>query len=153
MNVRFTHNFLGVTNLKRSLEFYQTVFEDAKISRKFEIDGNELIFLDLGVGLTLEMTEFPPEIVKTGVVDVVDNGSPLVPYAGVFQHIAIEVYSEEDLRALYDRMLAAGAGIVRPLNFGFSLHNLEGGKDIIANGAHLKGPDGEVIELCYDIFQ
>lgn len=148
--MRFYHIFLGVSDMTRSLDFYSKAFENAKVVQQFEIDGNNNYVLDLGNGVVLEMLEFPPAVCRQNVLDVVDNGSPVIPVSGVFQHIAISFDSAEELQAQYDRMLAAGAGLVRPLSWGFKPHGAAGYPDVVANGAHMKGPDGEVFELCFD---
>ena len=64
---------------------------------------------------------------------------------GKWQHIAFEC---DDIQAQYDRLLAAGATIKQPLQWDTKLRGINGAPDIECYGAHLFGPDGEVIELC-----
>lgn len=148
--MKFYHTFLGVTDAKRSLEFYLNAFEGAKVTNEFEIDGNHMYIVDLNNGIIFEMLELPGETVKEHVIDV-KGPMPYVDYSGIFQHLAIQFDSKEEITAQYERLVAAGCGIIRPLNFGFQIHGLNGHPDFYGNGAHVTGPDGEIIELCWDV--
>jgi catechol 2,3-dioxygenase-like lactoylglutathione lyase family enzyme len=148
--MQYYHTFLGVTDAKRSLEFYLKAFEGSKVTKEFEIDGNHMYIVDLNNGIVFEMLELPQETVKEHVVDV-KGPMPYVDYSGIFQHLAIQFDSKEEITAQYERLVAAGCGVIRPLNFGFLIHGLNGHPDFYGNGAHVTGPDGEIIELCWDV--
>ena len=148
--MNFYHAFLGVTDEKRSLEFYLSAFEGAEVVNEFEIDGNHMHIVDLKNGIVLELLQLPQETVKEHVLDV-KGPMPYVDYAGIFQHLAVQCDSKEEITEQYERLVAAGCGIIRPLNFGFLIHGLNGHPDFYGNGAHVTGPDGEIIELCWDV--
>lgn len=148
--MNFYHAFLGVTDAKRSLDFYLQAFEGANVSNEFEIDGNHMFIVDLNNGIVLEMLQLPAETVQEHVLTI-EGPMPYRDYSGLFQHLAIECHSKEEITAQYDRLIEAGCGIIRPLNFGFRIKGLNGHPDFYGNGAHLTGPDGEILELCWDV--
>jgi len=146
----FLHVFLGVADAKRSLDFYTKAFENARVVNEFEIDGNHMYILDLGNGIVYEMLELPKETVKEGGLEI-RPPKPFVDHAGLFQHLALSFSDKEEITKQYERMVGAGCGIIRPLSFGFRIKGLNGHPDFYGNGAHLTGPDGEIIELCWDV--
>lgn len=129
------HIYLNVTDVARSVDFYTKCFEGAFVQYEALIDGFgytdfPLTFVDLGNGVVLELGQFPEE-----------NGD------GKWQHIA---FTCDDIQAQYDRMIAAGAKVKQELKWDTYLKGRNGFPSIECYGAHLWGPDGEVIELCQD---
>ena len=114
--MNFYHAFLGVTDEIRSLEFYLKAFEGAEVVNEFVIDGNHMHNVDLKNGIVLEMLQLPKDTVREHVLDV-KGPMPYLDNSGIFQHLAVQFDSKEEITRQYERMVAAGCGIIRPPEF------------------------------------
>jgi len=123
------HVLLTSTNIERTIKFYSDSFDNAKVSYPFEIDGHKLHMVSLGNGLELEVWE---------------SDVPVGPEKDArWGHIAIEC---DDLQGQFNRMVAAGASVMKPITWDIVLN---GEPKTYCAGAFVRGPNDEVIELCY----
>ena len=123
--MRLLHTMLRVTDLEKSIDFYQNVFGMSLLRRKDYPEGRfTLAFMGYGSEAENTVIEFTPN----WDTNAYDLGS-------AYGHIAIEV---EDVYAACDKIKALGGNVVREAG------PMKHGTTILA---FVKDPDGYMVEL------
>ena len=123
--MRLLHTMLRVTDLEKSIEFYQQVFGMSLLRRKDYPEGRFTLAF-MGYGSEAENTVI--EFTHNWDTNAYDLGS-------AYGHIAIEV---EDVYAACDKIKALGGNVVREAG------PMKHGTTILA---FVKDPDGYMVEL------
>ena len=123
--MRLLHTMLRVTNLEKSIEFYQNVL-DMKLLRQSENAEYKYTLAFLGYGDELDTT----------VIELTYNwGTDSYDLGNAYGHIAIET---DDIYETCDKIKSLGGVITREPG------PVKGGTTVIA---FVKDPDGYMIEL------
>ncbi|MCG8612866.1 MAG: lactoylglutathione lyase [Pseudomonadales bacterium] len=123
--MRLLHTMLRVTDLEKSIDFYQNVFGMSLLRRKDYPEGRFTLAF-MGYGSEAENTVI--EFTHNWDTNAYDLGS-------AYGHIAIEV---EDVYAACDKIKALGGNVVREAG------PMKHGTTILA---FVKDPDGYMVEL------
>ncbi|ARU58290.1 glyoxalase I [Oleiphilus messinensis] len=123
--MRLLHTMLRVTDLEKSIDFYQNVFGMSLLRRKDYPEGRFTLAF-MGYGSEAENTVI--EFTHNWDTNAYDLGS-------AYGHIAIEV---EDVYAACDKITALGGNVVREAG------PMKHGTTILA---FVKDPDGYMVEL------
>lgn len=132
---RMNHVFVQVSDLEKSIKFYTNAF-DLQVTDRLEHfivtnpEGNQT-----EVSRKIALLKFPGQdfVFELGYT----NNFGTLPDFAIYDHVGIDV---KDIDEAVERAVNAGAELATPV------HSLQT-KGLEAKFAHLKGPDGELIEL------
>lgn len=118
-------------DLDRYVEFYERIF-DARVISTMEAIGDHprMAIIDIGAGAHLGAFEVPAE-------SIVGNRDKM-GQRGAIDHYALSVDSEDELHALRDRLVEAGASPGEITDFGSAL------------SVFFRDPDGAELEVAYN---
>jgi glyoxylase I family protein len=125
----FEHIGMTVSNLDRSIAFYEGLLGMKLLLRKRQRDGGEVAFLDAGGG-QLEINQPPGEVITPA-------RRPAANEAGL-KHITIAF---DDIDAVYRQLMAAGVPSVEPPRDAYN-------REMLARVGFVLDPDGIVVELA-----
>lgn len=123
---RLGHLVLRVSNLEKSIEFYCDRLGFVVAERGDEVHHHTAFLSVGGSGHTVDL-------VQVDRAKLADNSMSSL------HHFALQVDSFEDLRDTYFALMDGGVEVLKPTDH------------VAQKSFHVKDPDGNIVEICYEL--